>query len=213
VALATSTSSGNVFAGCLSRDGIIFNVQVNPRTPPRCPHGSTAINWNQTGPAGPQGGTGATGATGATGTTGATGATGPTGAPGPVGPQGPAGLTGPAGPAGTVNATDETSGPIDVPNQTAATVDQICPVSGSIATGGGVSVSPANIIGLTITDSAPHLNGTTPVGWDMTVVNASGLDVTATVHIVCVPPASSGAAAAQTVVRSAAKVSVRSLRH
>lgn len=50
-----------------------------------CPTGTTAITWNQTGPAGP---------------TGPQGATGPPGATGPQGPAGPQGATGPQGPAG-----------------------------------------------------------------------------------------------------------------
>lgn len=95
-----------------------------------CPGGTTAISWNQQGPAGPQGPAGATGPTGATGATGpaGTGATvaslasgdpncanggasitdgkgstayACTGATGPAGPTGSQGPAGPQGPAGT----------------------------------------------------------------------------------------------------------------
>jgi hypothetical protein len=67
----------------------------------RCPHGTTAISWNQKGPKGlpgPQGATGPQGPQGATGPQGSQGATGPQGL------QGPQGATGPQGPPGTSNA-------------------------------------------------------------------------------------------------------------
>lgn len=53
-----------------------------------CPKGTTAISWNQTGPAGPAG---------------------PAGQTGPAGPQGPAGQQGPAGTNGTNGASVLTS--------------------------------------------------------------------------------------------------------
>jgi hypothetical protein len=62
-----------------------------------CPKGTTAISWNQTGPAGPAGATGSAGPAGNTGAAGPIGAPGPTG---PAGPAGPIGNTGPPGPAG-----------------------------------------------------------------------------------------------------------------
>lgn len=61
-----------------------------------CPKGTTAISWNQQGPAG---------ATGPQGPAGPTGAAGPQG---PAGPAGPAGLQGPAGPQGQAGADGNT---------------------------------------------------------------------------------------------------------
>jgi Collagen triple helix repeat (20 copies) len=73
-----------------------------------CPKGTTAISWNQQGPAGPTGPVGATGAAGPAGPAGATGPAGPkgdAGAQGPAGATGPAGVAGPAGPAGADGST------------------------------------------------------------------------------------------------------------
>jgi hypothetical protein len=112
VALATGGSSANVYQACLSHDGTLYNVEVNPSSPPTCRHGDTPISWNQSGPAGatgatgPQGPQGASGDTGPEGPQGAKGDTGPqgiqgvmgtTGATGDAGPQGPTGPTGPSG--------------------------------------------------------------------------------------------------------------------
>ena len=65
-----------------------------------CPKGTTAISWNQQGPAGPAGATGPAGPAGSAGPKGDTGAQGPAGndgAQGPAGTQGPAGPQGPPG--------------------------------------------------------------------------------------------------------------------
>jgi hypothetical protein len=59
----------------------------------RCPRGTTAISWNQKGPAGP------------------TGATGPRGAAGPQGTAGVAGPQGPAGPGFDFTTASGTDGP------------------------------------------------------------------------------------------------------
>ena len=64
-----------------------------------CPKGTTAIIWNQQGPAGPAG---------ATGPAGPAGPQGPKGDTGGPGPAGPAGATGPAGPAGPAGADGNT---------------------------------------------------------------------------------------------------------
>src|ERR1039457_4920751 len=53
-----------------------------------CPKGTTAISWNEQGPAGPAG---------AKGPAGPAGATGPAGSPGAAGPSGPAGAVSPPG--------------------------------------------------------------------------------------------------------------------
>jgi Collagen triple helix repeat (20 copies) len=121
VALATTQGSSNVYQGCLNHNlGALYNVEVNPTTPPRCLSRDTVISWNQTGPAGaagPQGPKGDTGPAGAVGPQGAKGDTGPagpagdkgdTGAAGPAGPAGAKGDTGPAGPAGPAGAKGDT---------------------------------------------------------------------------------------------------------
>jgi Collagen triple helix repeat (20 copies) len=98
-ALAASASSGPVSSGVVY--GCYTNAAINgshvivlQNANTNCPSGSTAVSWNQTGPAGAPGATGATGPAGPAGPAGAAGATGPagpTGATGPAGPQGPAG--------------------------------------------------------------------------------------------------------------------------
>jgi hypothetical protein len=112
-------STSGVINGCYTNAEVNgSHVLVLQDQGTKCPKGTTAISWSQsggagaTGPAGPAGPTGARGATGAVGpsgppgvagTTGAIGPIGPTGSPGPagpVGPAGPTGLTGATGPAG-----------------------------------------------------------------------------------------------------------------
>jgi hypothetical protein len=79
-----------------------------------CPSGTTAISWNQAGPAGPAGLAGPTGAVGPTGPAGATGVPGPAGPTGPAGATGAPGAAGPAGPPGP--AVTVTAGPGPSPN-------------------------------------------------------------------------------------------------
>jgi hypothetical protein len=63
-ALATGTSSANVYQGCLSHArGALYNVHLNPNSPPRCHPHDTLVNWNQTGPAGATGPAGPDGKT------------------------------------------------------------------------------------------------------------------------------------------------------
>lgn len=107
-AVAGSPVSSGVVNGCYANAEVNgSHVLVLQDTGTSCPKGTTAVKWNQTGPAGPIGPTGATGAagaigaTGATGAAGAAGATGATGATGPAGPAGAEGPQGPPGPAGT----------------------------------------------------------------------------------------------------------------
>jgi hypothetical protein len=113
----------------------------------KCPPGTTAISWNQTGPQGPAGPAGAAGPSGAAGPTGPAGADGATGATGPAGPSGPAGPTGPAGPPGpavTVTATPTaTATPVASPDNTLATAVNL----GTIACGTSVSETGDNIFG------------------------------------------------------------------
>lgn len=107
-ALATDSSSGSVYQGCLRHgNGEPYNVHLNPNSPPRCHAHDMRVSWNQTGPAGAtgqqgaKGDTGATGAPGPQGPKGDTGPAGPAGPVGPIGPQGPKGDTGPQGPQGS----------------------------------------------------------------------------------------------------------------
>jgi len=105
--------SSGVIHGCWTNAAINgTHVFVLQDAGTSCPKGTTAISWNQqgpagpTGPAGPQGPAGPAGATGPAGTKGDTGAqgqpgpAGDTGPSGPAGPQGPPGLQGAQGPAG-----------------------------------------------------------------------------------------------------------------
>jgi hypothetical protein len=123
-----------------------------------CPSGTTAISWNQTGPAGPAGPAGAVGPTGPAGATGAPGPVGPTGpagavgaagATGPAGPPGPAGPTGPAGPPGptvTVTASPsptDTGSPVASPDNTLSTAINL----GTIACGSTLTQTGDNING------------------------------------------------------------------
>src|SRR5437868_1052474 len=93
-ALATDSPS-NIYQGCLQHNiGLLYNVRLNPGTPPNCRHRDALIGWNQAGPAG------ATGSRGPRGETGLAGATGTPGSAGPAGPKGDAGLAGSQGPKG-----------------------------------------------------------------------------------------------------------------
>jgi hypothetical protein len=61
-ALATGGSSGNTYQGCLQHElGALYNIKVNPSSPPRCFSRDTTITWNQTGPPGAPGATGPAG--------------------------------------------------------------------------------------------------------------------------------------------------------
>ena len=108
--------SSGVIHGCYTTTALngshVFVLQDAGTT---CPKGTTAISWNQTGPAGPAGATGATGPAGPAGPAGPIGNTGPAGAigapgpTGPAGPQGPIGNTGPPGTGVTVAAASSTN--------------------------------------------------------------------------------------------------------
>jgi hypothetical protein len=95
-AIASGPVDGSgVIHGCWTNAAINgTHVFVLQDAGTNCPKGTTAISWNQTGPAGAAG---ATGPTGPAGPAGAVGAPGPTGS---AGPAGPIGDTGPPGPSG-----------------------------------------------------------------------------------------------------------------
>ena len=100
-----ATSGGPVSSGVVY--GCYTNAEVNGShalvlqdAGTTCPKGTTAVSWNQQGPAGAMGPAGPAGPAGPTGAIGPAGPAGATGSTGPAGPQGPIGLTGPAGAAG-----------------------------------------------------------------------------------------------------------------
>lgn len=110
--LAAGTAAGAAMAGgpidgsgmihgCYTTtpvNGLLALHLVNAGSP--CPAGTTAITWNEQGPAGatgPQGPAGPTGPAGPVGPAGPPGAKGDTGAQGPPGIDGAPGPTGPAG--------------------------------------------------------------------------------------------------------------------
>jgi Divergent InlB B-repeat domain/Collagen triple helix repeat (20 copies) len=105
---ASPTDNSDVIHGCWTNAAVngshVFVLQDAGTT---CPKGTTAISWNQhgpagaTGPAGPAGPTGPPGAKGDKGDAGAQGEPGKDGAPGPAGPQGP---PGPAGSGGSLDS-------------------------------------------------------------------------------------------------------------
>jgi Collagen triple helix repeat (20 copies) len=120
--------SSGVIHGCWTNAAVngthVFVLQDAGTT---CPKGTTAISWNQAGPAGPAGPTGATGGTGPAGPAGPigpTGAAGAVGAPGPTGPAGPVGPVGNTGPPGIgATVTSLASGDSNCPNGGAEVTD------------------------------------------------------------------------------------------
>ena len=137
--------SSGVIHGCWTNGAIngthVFVLQDAGTT---CPKGTTAISWNQQGPAGPQGTTGPAGPAGPAGAVGAAGPQGPTGppgakgdtgdtgaqgppgndgAPGPAGSAGPPGPQGPAGPPGSASLDSMIGTPCDVGTPSAGTLN------------------------------------------------------------------------------------------
>lgn len=85
--------SGGVVHGCFTNAAIKgSHALVLQDAGTTCPSGTTAVTWNQQGPAGATGAVGATGPAGPQGPAGSDGAPGPAGATGPQGPPGPAGV-------------------------------------------------------------------------------------------------------------------------
>jgi hypothetical protein len=150
-ALAGSpVDASGVIHGCYSNVDVggsrVFFLQDANK---KCPSGTTAISWNQTGPQGPAGPTGPAGPAGAAGATGATGPagqpgpaglTGPAGPTGPAGQPGPAGPTGPAGPPGPTVTVTATAAPAPTPNNTSATAINL----GAFTCGDSASVTGDN---------------------------------------------------------------------
>jgi hypothetical protein len=184
--------------------------------PVTCPKGEPSISWNQAGPrgpAGPKGAIGPVGRTGATGPQGPVGATGPagpqgdtgatgtqgpkgdTGATGPQGdpgPQGETGATGPQGPAGTFGSITTENTTLAVANGQAGTLilgcDSGTPISGGVSFGALVNVF--------IVADRPNPENGTPTGWELTVANASGVQVAVSMDVVCATAAGTSSNAA-----------------
>ena len=177
-ALAVSSSSGDVFKGCLQHNvGALYNVKVNPSSPPHCLVHDTLVTWNQTGQPG------APGATGPRGATGPPGANGTDGAKGDTGPQGPKGDTGATGPSGVADVQTNTFGPIDIATGSGGTLVESCTSSAHpTLISGGYSVDPALLAGVTSTVNGPSDTN----GWQVTVINTSGQTVHFTMYTKCV---------------------------
>jgi hypothetical protein len=163
VALAASSPSANVYKGCLSSAGAVYNVDINPSKAPTCRSHDKQITWNQTGPAGPAGAPGTDGIAGTQGLKGDTGAAGPAGA---QGPKGDPGVQGPAGPSGEVTPVTETTSYTFSGAYGSAPVypTAICP-TGYHATGGGyrLYIPSGNSDGIGETAQHVEVTGDYPV--------------------------------------------------
>jgi len=131
-ALAASTSgpidSQGVIHGCwtdAAHDGSHLIVLQDANT--KCPRHTTAITWNQTGPAGPAGATG------------------------PAGPAGPTGATGPAGPS-TAGPGGLDTTIVTTTGQGSAFAH--CPADHPIVLGGGASVGSSDSLMASVPDVA-----------------------------------------------------------
>jgi hypothetical protein len=103
--------------------------------------------------------------------------------------------SGPAGPPGFGATQRFTSGPLSVPNQTAATLETACPASAPQLVSGGYLLAPAAVIQATVTEDGPVSDSV----WRVTVVNDSGLTLEFTPYVMCASsgtPAPGGSSAA-----------------
>jgi len=170
VVTGSPISSSGVISGCYTTKAVSgSHALVLQNVGTTCPSGTTAVTWNQTGPAGPAGATGAIG---------------------PAGPQGP------AGPGISVPYRTATS--YEVPAATVENLYGYCNGgSGStdFATGGGYEITAVSGASpdfqITYTGPALAAGGPWDNGWEVQVfnndpVNALGVQVEA----VCVTPVS-----------------------
>ncbi|MGI5492808.1 hypothetical protein [Microtetraspora malaysiensis] len=139
-----------------------------------------------TGAAGPQGPKGQDGKDGSNGKDGAPGAKGEKGDRGPAGQQGPKGDTGATGPQGPKGEKgDPGTGGSVKPTVVTLSFDfkgedkngeKFVPCgTGKAATGGGYSLTlPDSSASAQIYESAPMVQGTTPIGWKIAGKNAKG---------------------------------------
>ena len=117
-----------------------------------CPGGTTAITWNQTGPAGPAGAAGPAGSAGAKGDSGPSGPAGPPGATGPAGPAGSSSLDALTGTTCNAGSPDQGALSVSYGNQGSVTITcvptQLYTLTVSVAAGDGndsIVSSPAGI--------------------------------------------------------------------
>lgn len=132
------------------------------------------------GPAGPQGEQGIQGPQGDRGDVGQTGATGSTGPQGVAGPQGPAGLL-------TADRVYYKDNEYSLKGWRGNTISARCN-DGDVATGGGYFVDLDYLwYDINVSGNRLRLDGDgTPIGWDVTIANASEHDTKITVSVVCV---------------------------
>ena len=156
IVAAGPIDGSGIIHGCYTSsalDGSHFFVLQNAGS--ACPRGTTAISWNQQGPAGPAGATGPTGPTGPAGAQGPQGLTGATGATGAQGPAGPS----TAGPGGL----DE----IEVVQNDTGTAVANCPADHPFAVGGGgFDFSGEPVVSVPLLGAAGP--GSAPIGWTIT---------------------------------------------
>jgi hypothetical protein len=163
---------------------------IDGATGPQGPQGVKG-DTGAIGAQGAQGPQGAVGPAGAKGDTGAIGPSGPAGPKGDVGPAGPAGDTGPAGPAGPAGPQGPKgdagfSGLITVAGGEASGDKQFtvnCPPNAE-AISGGFNIQ-GSVTADFRSDSAGNPMGTT--SW--TVKQSSGNDLSGTVYVYCMAPA------------------------
>jgi hypothetical protein len=165
VAYASIPDSGGVIHGCYSSLGTLKVIDSPSES---CAWGSTALNWNQTGPQGLQGVKGDTGLQGAAGDVGATGPAGPQGIPGPAGAQGE---PGPAGAASYYTIHNSATVPYLGHSGAMAHCN-----AGDFATGGGYgwSGTPGPGVGTYAYSSHPIISGNAPTpatGWAASLYN------------------------------------------
>lgn len=208
--VAGSTTAYAAIAGPVDGSGVIHgcytdkalngsHVIVLQDAGTTCPQGTTAISWNQQGPAGatgPVGPTGATGPAGPSGPAGATGLQGPkgdtgaTGTQGSAGPQGPQGSQGPAGADGStvLNGTGAPAGTLghdgDFYLDTAADILYGPKASGTWPMPGTSLVGPAGRTGSTGPAGPQGFAGPQgPAGADgSTVLNGTGAPASSLGH-------------------------------
>jgi collagen triple helix repeat protein len=199
-ALATTGSSGDVYQGCLNHSlGALYNIKVNPTSPPRCLSRDSLIKWNQTGPAGAPGLPGAQGLKGETGSPGGKGDTGSPGADGAPGGKGDTGPKGDTGAPGVPGAKGDT-GPQGLPGApglaglywiqdtftsevaTSAGIKLVCPNNDHVY-GGGIWIEDF-ITTTTVGISAPSGDLR---GWYGEVANSDVENHTVHVYALCGP--------------------------
>jgi Collagen triple helix repeat (20 copies) len=168
--VAGGTAAGAAIAGPVDGTGVVHACYTNAAAKgshvvvlqdagSSCPSGTTAVSWNQQGPAGPAG---------AAGQAGATGPAGPAGSQGPAGPQGPKGDTGAQGPAGPAGSAGSVAG-------------SPCTFPGGQS--GTISVTTSAVGAMTLTCSSPACTHDTGLQ-----ASTNGTDWTEIMYVYCGSP-------------------------